>query len=360
MANYEMTREALQRNIERFRAANDGDWIWPFDITLYENRESDLSVAERESLDLLIRHFEMRQRKSSSQMIIAAINGDTPLTRLICPLCDLLDVAGAYASNRFMALRILLQEIHRRQQTYWGWSREIWITLLCSDSRIFHQYHHATSGVRPYILVASYLLSDCVDFRPLSHINLISLAQVIFGETSVQASTQRVAAVPRQWGERPSSHFPQLMAQILLAAHSPRLQDVHREVLLSLSTTSIASHYQPELVQISRVLTHLRIIKEPIERPSSRPQLRRSQGQPSLRMTLPSDVPSEWALLCQRWREDAGTTLTPATRRTYYHYLLKIGRWLQQTHPHAGNPSQWTPSLASECVRMVNTMRVGE
>lgn len=363
MANFRMEREARMRNLTRYRAAATGDWTWPFDMTLYENRSSELSLAERNELSLLAKHFEARQHRLSSQMIIAAVSEETPLTRLICPLCDLLDVAGAYAANRFIALRVLLQEVHRRQQTYWGWSREDWIELLCRDSRIFMQRYHATSGARPYLITTCYLLTDCVDFRPLSHINLVTLANAVFGKASVQAAIQCVAEVLQQWEKRPSAHFPQLIAQLLLATHSPRLQDVRREVILSLYSTSMARDYKAEFVRVSSVLTHLGIIEEPIGRSASRSVRRRPQRKSikaSRQMVPPPDVPLEWATLCQRWREEAGKALTPATRRTYYHYLLKIGRWLQRTYPQAGNPSLWTPELAEECASMVNNMRVGE
>ena len=362
MTSLEITREAWLRNQERFQSVAAGRWTWPFEKSAYENRTPEVSTAEQKELSILVGHFETKQRGSSAQMITAAIGEKTPLTRLVVPLCDILDILGSYGANRLMALRVLLQETHRHQKTYWSWTREHWLELICSNSESFQHAHHASSQTRQYLIAACYLITDCVDFRPL-RVNLVSLASTIFGEVSVQTATRRIAEAMRRGGKSPSAHFPQLMAQILLAHHCPLLNAIQYDTLEALYTTGISAAHQTECVHISSALVRLHILKHPLERVSRRTRQSPQKKKPPIpakKDTPPSDIPSVWLELCQRWRNEGSPDLTPATRRTYYHYLLKVGRWVQQEHPNAGDPSMWTDDLTEECIRMVQNMRVGE
>jgi hypothetical protein len=217
------------------------------------------------------------------------------LTRLVVPLCDALDLLGSYGANRLMTLLVLLQETNRRQMTYWGWTHERWLELICRDSTSFQRIHHAPGQTRQHLIALCYLISDCTDFRPLHAVNLVSLANLLFGEASVQSATRRLAGVLQQSGKAPSAHFPQLLTQILLTSHSPLLEAIHFDTLEALYATSLSTAHQAEYVQISRALVHLHILDRPLERVLHKPcrQMPKKLAL-SAENELPPDVPAVW------------------------------------------------------------------
>ena len=362
--SYEITRQAWLKNQERFLAAAAGDWKSPFVIDAYKNREQELSDEEYNGLTQLTGYFETRQRRQSYQMINAAVVTITPLSRIIRPLLDILDIVGVYGAKRLMTLRILLQAVQQNHLTYWGWSKQTWLHLVKENVRDYQREHHAHATTRKYLFTACYLISGCVDFRPLTHINLLSFASLIFGMPALKTALEQVANELKREGKRPSEHYPQLMVQILLACGSPLLKAIQRDVLDSLYRSSIDPARRPECLHISQALVELSCIERPLERPDAVSQERRDRRSPARtpkkKPALPINVPENWLDLCLRWREAQDSNLTPGTRKTYYHYLLKIGRWLQHAHPDKGDPSLWTGELAGECADLVNSLHVGE
>ncbi len=69
-------------------------------------------------------------------------------------------------------------------------------------------------------------------------------------------------------------------------------------------------------------------------------------------------VAEEWASWCRRWHRTS--TLSPKARYQHYRRLLKVGRWLGETHPGVTAPAQWTRDLAAEYVAAVKGLQVGQ
>ena len=79
-------------------------------------------------------------------------------------------------------------------------------------------------------------------------------------------------------------------------------------------------------------------------------------AQGTMRSGTDGSVSAEWLSWCQRWQMQC-TSQDPWN--TYY-TLLKVGRWLQVSHPEVTSPADWTYELAIELVAAVNQMKVGE
>jgi hypothetical protein len=105
------------------------------------------------------------------------------------------------------------------------------------------------------------------------------------------------------------------------------------------------------LVAVSRVLTKLGIIREPL-----RP-FRKLAAWRTGNTNLTENVPPEWANLCKFWFDTS--TLCLNSRRRSYHTLLNIGRWVGHEHMEP-SPVRWTRDLAAKCVAMVIRIRNGE
>ena len=123
MANYDMTRDAWMKNQQRFGEAAEGHWQWPLlDLAAYDRRVV-LDVGEQAALREFAERIEGGRSREAYRLVQAATLAETPLTRLVTPLCDLLDVIGSTKSRRHMTMRVLLIEAYRRQSVYWGWQR---------------------------------------------------------------------------------------------------------------------------------------------------------------------------------------------------------------------------------------------
>lgn len=92
------------------------------------------------------------------------------------------------------------------------------------------------------------------------------------------------------------------------------------------------------------------------ERPATRRGRGRGRGQAPYAALLKRIAP-EWSGWAQRWREHS--TLSPATRSSYYLSLLMAGRWLAQHHPAVTSPAQWTPEIAAAYVAALDRLTVG-
>lgn len=336
MANYEMTREAWMRYQQRLRAAADGRWHWPLDLTGYDHRP-DLDALEHAELTTLVGHIEGGRSHATYQLIRAAMVTPTALTRLVAPLCDALDAIGALGQPRQMTLRLLLQEIHRRKLAYWGWERLDWLAVLGNDFQLFWKQHHVARECRQRVIAACYLLTGCTDFLPRT-IDHVVLARTIFGKASVEKAIGRIEDILRERGEQQLPQFSGLLSAVLLANRSPLLEDLTFEALDELYRKGIDATSRPQLSKISRALVSLGILEKPV-------------GESEF-------LRSEWVSWCQRWR--ATSRLSEHVRRGYYADLLRAGRWLAQAYPSVATPAQWDRSIVQAYMEAIDQMVEGQ
>src|SRR5690242_15966393 len=112
---------------------SDDEWRWLIDLRAYQRHRS-LSASEREALALLNERFRAGQ-KAWPEPVRAA------LARLLRPLYDVLEVTGACKAARNSAVHLTVEEMHRRQTTFWAWSEDEWLEVLCPSEREFHVRH---------------------------------------------------------------------------------------------------------------------------------------------------------------------------------------------------------------------------
>jgi hypothetical protein len=329
---YQMTREAWMRYQQRLQAVADGRWRWPLDLAGYDHRP-DLDVLERAELATLVGHIEGGHRNLVYELMRAAMLTSTALTRLVAPLCDVLDAIGALGQPRQMTLRLLLQEIHRRQQAHWGWDRPDWLALLGTDAELFWKRHHVVRECRQQVVAVCYLLTGYTDFRPclVSHLRL---ARTIFGKASVEKAIQRIEDALHDSVDHEFPQLPGLLSQALLANRSPLLEDLTFDGLNELYRTGVPPTSRPQLSKISRALVSLGMLEKPI-------------GESEF-------LRSEWVSWCRRWRDTS--RLTEQVRRDYYAELLRAGRWLAQVYPSVQSPAQWDRSMAHAYMEVIDQM----
>jgi integrase len=313
-------------------------WEWPIDITRYDQCP-DLSPAERAALAQ--RAQTVQQRFSHFPRV------DEPeLQRLFRPLREVFnwfDPERPRIRNR--ALRCFTLAMHERQLAYWGWDEAAWIEFLRTD------INRNRGDVNHHLMVAAYLFGGFTSFRRALSYRAERFATKLFGREPVQASVQTIIDTLKAWGyseERLDKKVAQTLCVMLVENRSPYLQDLTDELVERVLKNGSTPTERPQLFQITRVLAHLGILKQPLTSLNSR--------QPESRTLM--DIDGEWLEWCQRWRNTS--TKTKRTRKGIYYQLLKTGRWLYQHHPDVTSPAQWTRHLAVEYVAAVERMRVGE
>jgi integrase len=323
----------------------DSDWHWPVDVTRYDRRV-ELSPVEAGELAAIAGRPSGRHGHWSNRMLEA-------LQRLRQPVMDVLAWTGARHNARCSVLAVLVIEMHRRQQAFWGWSADQWSRTICLSGVAFQARYQGPHDSRSHLLALSYLLCDFTDLEHLGAFDRLSLARKVFGRERVDAVIQRVVEVVTGWGYRASHaerhlHLP--ICEVLLANRSPRLEDLSVE-LLSEQRQKGSQHVREGLLVVSRALAGLGIFPEPL--PKARLQDSDEYARDPTRGVAP-----EWVGWCQRWQDTS--TLAPKTRVGYYSLLLRSGRWVTRQHPEAVSPENWTRALAAEYVAAVDRMKIGD
>jgi integrase len=330
------------RSVERRQGLQASNWL-PLNIDSYE-RNPALTLTEAKALT---RHVHEHHPAK------AALHDK--VRRLIEPIKDLFSYTKLRHVVRPFLILYLLREMSRRGRSFWGWTTEEWIETI--NNHPPQQQH---------LIAAAYLLCgftelDTVGWR---HPLYVSLAQKVFGQNCVEEVLGRVRTLLVEWGysgKATMRHVPRTVCEALLANRSPYLEDLTIEVLKTVEENrkrnkkgkkGTGSRPSVWLVAVSRVLTKLGVIREPLC-PIRKPPAWRTE-----KCELAENVPTEWVDLCRFWFETS--TICFNSRRRSYYFLLNVGRWVGHEHPEATSPAQWTRGLAAECVAMVSRMRSGD
>lgn len=319
----------------------DKTWRWPLDLAHYD-RTPQLSLAEQLCLEGLAQ--PSRTKRSYLLKVARPV-----LRRFLQPLEDALRITHPRSETRYQALFHILLEMHRLQSAFWGWTPEQWQSVFTEDH---HQARlRPISGYYRHLVAMAYLLTDFSDVRSGRRLIPDLLARDIFGQQALDAAQERILQALCKLGFRPSwseCNLPIILSYLLLLNRHPSLETVTLERLETWSQGQTSIHYQHGFRLISYALHYLGILPKPIER----------------KVTLVktpevfADVPAEWLTWCQRWRKT--TTMTPHSAQAYFDMLLKVGRWLKDTHPDIVSPEDWTRELAAEFVAAINHIRIGD
>ncbi|MGI9305028.1 MAG: tyrosine-type recombinase/integrase [Gammaproteobacteria bacterium] len=318
-------------------------WQWPVDIDAYD-RTIELRPAEREALN----------HRCHSQLPHLAFQPTPALARLTRPLEDVIAHVGTDAVTGTGMIPLTLREVHRRGTAYWGWTLTEWRETLCPDYKSFRLRHRSASDYKPQLMAACYLLGCVSDPHQLGKFSQQVFAKRVFTALAVDASIARVRQELQRWGygkQRMRVQLPNTLAEIMIAARSPYLEDIRLETLEHIHYGDFAEYVRDCLGMVSRALCRFGIIPTPL---ASRVPINE-------RFSLhyaEADVPDEWLRWITRWRDTS--TLRPKTRQRLYYALCKIGRWLAHRHSDVLSPADWTRELAATCVAAVDRMTIGD
>lgn len=322
----------------------DDKWRWLVDLQAY-HRHPSLAPAERDALTLLNDRFRVGAKAWPEPT-------RTILARLLQPLYDVLNVTNACKAARNSAVHLLIEEMHERQTTFWAWSEDEWLEVLCPSEREFHLRHRWSGNCRQYAVAVAYLLCGFTGLHTIGTFFQYRLAIKVFGREAVDAAMRHLRSELQciGYGSRSKSYVANALYWALLLNRSPRLEDITIEVLEEVRRRGTL-YVKRGVGTISHSLLRMGIIARPLSRAIEAAPL-------SSRYRATDDVPAEWLCWCERWRDTS--TLAPSSRTTVYYNALKIGRWLAHHHPEVLTPHLWTRELALEYVAAVDRMKIGE
>jgi integrase len=329
------------RSIEQKQGIQVSDWS-PLSIDRYDRNPALTSTEAR----ALTRHAHEHHPTK------AALHDK--VKRLIEPAEDLFSHTKLRHAVRPFLVLYLLREMSRRGRSFWGWTTEEWIETI--NNHPPQQQH---------LIAAAYLLCgftelDTVGWR---HPLYVSLAQKVFGQNCVEEVLGRVRTLLVEWGysgKATMRFIPRTVCEALLANRSPHLEDLTIEALRTVEESrrrnkkrqkGTGSRPSVWLVAVSRVLTKLGVIREPLCPFTKMPAWKAEKCE------LAENVPTEWANLCRFWFDTS--TLCLNSRRRSYYVLLNVGRWVAHERLET-SPARWTRDLAAECVAMVTRIRSGD
>jgi integrase len=320
---------------------------WLLDLTSYD-RDPLLRFVEQQELERMVSQWETGHPHWYQR--------DQPqLYRLLRPLRDVLDLTSASVKVRRDTLRILLVEMYQHHTSFWGFALQDWGEIVSPDGQTFRKHYHVPPDCRQQLLAVGYVLHCFSDFDSFGQCNIMSLAHKVFGEERVRSTLQRVQGELLRWGYgtyRSTVYVARILVMAMLRNRSPYLDDLSNEVLVALQQGSLPTYLKREIVLISRVLTSLGILDNPLFPPL--PGIDELGGNHG----TSSDQHLAWREWCIRWMNTS--TLALVTRKSNYYPLLQVGRWLAKLHPDVTSPDQWTRELAAEYVAAVDRMTIGQ
>lgn len=275
------------------------------------------------------------------------------LGRLFRPIEEALVRTEANAKARADALGIIAWEVHRRQRSYGSWTAAEWLETLGPSLRRFEQRHRVGSGCRQHLIAFGYLSGCFQDWPALQLFDRLALCRKVFGAERVDGAIQQVLDALARWGYSPSRilRVRRLLSELMLANRTPDLTALCPDVLAAQRARSPNRVQRESFFALGRALAGLGFTDHALL--TAHPRIGR------LSTPEPSDVVApEWVGWCQHWSETS--TLRADTRRRYCCALLRVGRWLRQTHPDVVSPEQWTRELAAEYVAAVDRLCVGQ
>ena len=314
-------------------------WRSPLDVATYDRRAT-LSAQERRALALLDRH---RYRWPAE---LAAA-----LERLTRPIDDVLAFIAPQAVwwGRSPTRGALLVAMRDRQEAFWGWDREQWISLLRGTHSNFRQLVAA---------VAYLLCGQCDLHHEFRGFKTGLFARRVFGAEPVDASLARLQGYLDGLGHSTLLQRPNLQGalfDLMLIARTPLLDDLADcgELLAQTRSREQSNARRHGIEQFARTLVEMGVLEVlPFGATPTREEwLAHSRASER-------EVPPVWLEWAQRWF--LTTTLSRNARQRGYYALIKAGRWLTAEHPDCADPGAWTRETAAAWIAAVDQMKVGD
>lgn len=330
-------------------AIQNRSWHMPVVPDRYDR--SPLTAQEKDALATVAR--QRGKARGVSRVYYANAN----LGRLQRPIYDVVALRSNNPRQYQNVRRVLYREMLQRGTSFWQWSKDEWLEIICANSQEFVRKYGSGHAHTPLMDIA-YLLGGVTDFREAGQEEGgTEMARFLFGPELVEEELRRITDVlvgPRGQGysSGPSSikSVRQALFLLFLLNRSPYLEDLSLELIQGTIRQSHSHTKQPNplrvpLLRIQKALQALHLIPET------------PKATKVSRMHVDTTgISPEWARWCLAWFEKQPKINT--RRRTYYTSLLTVGRWLADRHPEIVSPEQWDENLALEYVSYICTTAV--
>ena len=326
-------------------AKSKHQWVWPVDLAQYDRRPT-LTAQERKAIVAI---FEGSRRRE-----FAGEPWRTKLRRLLAPIVDVLKFSDATRQILGGVVSFIFSEMLRRNSSFWNWPERDWENMLRLPIRTYSSARGVRSEIRPHMLALAFLLHRLGDLYSCGQVERIPLANKVFGQSNVDASTKRVADTLKSWGFSDAVNRKlqnTVLCDVLLLNGSPFVEDLTAEVFERAYNADMTIQWRRCLQRISRVLVALGAIERALPHGYSK-----ARG--GKRIDLAAGISPAWVAAAERWRNTS--TLTLKTKKGLYYVLLKVGRWLSATHPNEAAPELWTRETAARCVSEICAMTDGQ
>ncbi len=268
------------------------------------------------------------------------------LDRLARPVREAVEHAGGDGNAYCRLRRRLFVAMHRRGRTFWEWSGEQWAETVAATDH----------GEKTYALVVGYLLGGITGMRLLSLDRRPAVtARKALSAEDVDRAAERLRGMVEGWGyglgAGQAKSLEAALCRAMLLSGSPRPDRVTQEAMDALLASCGSAQARKNTRLLSRVLYSAEAKVWPFQDPREDPLVRGPVVDEKGDRVLP-----EWRRWCDRWL----ATSTLASREHVHMYLLKVGRWLTETHPEVQSPEQWDQELAIGYIAAVDRMKTGD
>src|ERR1051326_7895999 len=274
------------------------------------------------------------------------------IKRLAAALEDLEKLTRMPEGRAHGIRKLLVIEMARRGTNYWAWDEADWAEIICRNHDAFAERYHVIKGARLHLMAFAYAVGTLEQPRGAGDVFLPYLfARAAFGRESVDAAIRDCAAFLERGAIGKWFLIDRLqpgVSEVLIAARTPQLGDLTTEAV-ERAWNGTHRELRAVIVHISRVLTEMSIIPQPILGAFETPR--------GVAIDT-TGAPDAWTKWARRWFETS--TLEPRNREQDMRMLVRGGRWLQRTHPSVVEPAAWPRATAAACVAAIDRLRVGD
>lgn len=306
----------------------------------------ELQPIERDTLVNLTQYVIGRNRQNWSNCVRQR------LSRLILPLRAALKWMNAASTTTNSAIHDIILEMHRLEKTYWSWTQEDWLEVLCSSEKEFRKKYGSCGNCRQYVLALAWLLCGFNRFECAGCFYHYRLSVKVFGRPATDSAINKLNKNMKRLGFVATDN--NIRNALLLSMLCQRQVDSEK---LELETIRRVVDYGPAYMRrsaatLSRIFAAMGQFSAGIDHRIS--ERRRPHGE--YRAT--SNVPEEWLQWCDRWRHTV--VKAPSSELSTWYRILQCGRWLKDTHPDIHSPADWSRDIALEYVAAVCQMKIGQ
>ncbi|MNB64009.1 site-specific tyrosine recombinase XerC [compost metagenome] len=274
------------------------------------------------------------------------------LSRLIFPLRAALKWMNAASTPSNSAIHDIIMAMHQLEKTYWSWTQEDWICVLCSSEKAFRSKYGSSGNCRQYVLAIAWLLCGFNRLEAVGCFYHYRLSVKVFGRPVTDAAINKLQENMQRLGFVDADN--NIRNALLLCMLCQRQVDPEKLELETLRRVIVfgPAYMRRSAATLSRVFAAMGQFPAGIDHRI----LERRRPHEEYRAT--SNVPEEWLRWCERWRKTA--VKAPSSELSTWYRILQCGRWLKATYPDIHSPADWSRDIALEYVTAVCNMKIGQ